>query len=105
MADMLRSLVAYYMRAQHEAGRAASTSASTAPDKPLSSAWQTALSATAMSANKKRPVRRGGKPPPDRPQRALFLLTLKNPIRKLCIDLVEWKYPFRPAAAAPRYEC
>ncbi|KAJ3640022.1 hypothetical protein Zmor_003343 [Zophobas morio] len=41
----------------------------------------------------KRPVRRGGKPPPDRPQRALFCLYLKNPIRKLCIDVVEWK-PF-----------
>ncbi|XP_073994416.1 ca[2+]-channel protein alpha[[1]] subunit D isoform X2 [Rhodnius prolixus] len=41
----------------------------------------------------KRPVRRGGKPPPDRPQRALFCLTLKNPLRKLCIDIVEWK-PF-----------
>ncbi|GLV39288.1 Ca[2+]-channel protein alpha[[1]] subunit D [Carabus blaptoides fortunei] len=41
----------------------------------------------------KRPVRRGGKPPPDRPQRALFCLPLKNPIRKLCIDIVEWK-PF-----------
>ncbi|XP_046683031.1 muscle calcium channel subunit alpha-1-like isoform X6 [Homalodisca vitripennis] len=77
--------------------------------KPLSSAWQTALSATAMSAtnnnnnnnnnnnaNKqtpKRPVRRGVKPPPERPQRALFFFTLKNPLRKLCIDVVEWK-PF-----------
>lgn len=42
----------------------------------------------------KRPVRRGGKAPPDRPQRALFCLNLKNPIRKICIDVVEWKYPF-----------
>ncbi|BES91322.1 Voltage gated calcium channel Hypothetical protein domain [Nesidiocoris tenuis] len=41
----------------------------------------------------KRQVRRGGKPPPDRPQRALFCLNLKNPIRKVCIDIVEWK-PF-----------
>ncbi|CAH1378096.1 unnamed protein product [Tenebrio molitor] len=41
----------------------------------------------------KRPMRRGGKPPPDRPQRALFCFYLKNPIRKLCIDVVEWK-PF-----------
>ncbi|CAG9828455.1 unnamed protein product, partial [Diabrotica balteata] len=41
----------------------------------------------------KRPVRRGGKAPPDRPQRALFCLNLKNPLRKLCIDVVEWK-PF-----------
>ncbi|XP_069693173.1 muscle calcium channel subunit alpha-1 isoform X6 [Periplaneta americana] len=78
---------------QHELGGATSTTGSTAPDKPLSTAWQAALGATAMSANKKRPVRRGGKPPPDRPQRALFCLPLKNPIRKLCIDVVEWK-PF-----------
>lgn len=41
----------------------------------------------------KRPVRRGGKPQPDRPARALFCLTLKNPLRKLCIAIVEWK-PF-----------
>ncbi|XP_026685320.1 muscle calcium channel subunit alpha-1-like [Diaphorina citri] len=41
----------------------------------------------------KRPIRRAGKPPPDRPQRALFCLTLKNPLRKMCIDVVEWKYP------------
>lgn len=42
----------------------------------------------------KRPARRGGKPPPDRPVRALFCLPLKNPVRKMCIDVVEWKYPF-----------
>ncbi|XP_074098138.1 ca[2+]-channel protein alpha[[1]] subunit D isoform X5 [Cotesia typhae] len=41
----------------------------------------------------KRPARRGGKPPPDRPVRALFCLTLRNPLRKLCIEVVEWK-PF-----------
>lgn len=45
----------------------------------------------AVPAAPKRPVRRGGKPQPDRPQRALFCLGLKNPIRKLCIDIVEWK--------------
>lgn len=49
--------------------------------------------APAAPAAPKRPVRRGGKPQPDRPQRALFCLTLKNPLRKLCIDIVEWK-PF-----------
>lgn len=42
----------------------------------------------------KRPVRRGGKAQPERPIRALFCLGLKNPIRKLCIEIVEWKYPF-----------
>ncbi|KAK9890112.1 hypothetical protein WA026_008922 [Henosepilachna vigintioctopunctata] len=41
----------------------------------------------------KRPMRRLGKPSPDKPQRALFCLHLKNPIRKVCIDVVEWK-PF-----------
>ncbi|XP_026668925.1 muscle calcium channel subunit alpha-1 isoform X5 [Ceratina calcarata] len=41
----------------------------------------------------KRPARRGGKAPPDRPVRALFCLPLKNPMRKMCIDVVEWK-PF-----------
>lgn len=29
-----------------------------------------------------------------RPPRALFCLSLKNPMRKLCINVVEWKYPF-----------
>lgn len=77
--------------------------------RPLSTAWQSALIGGSMSvANNnttaeqlgvikpqppKRPVRRGAKPPPDRPQRALFCLTLKNPLRKMCIDVVEWKYP------------
>ncbi|XP_008553533.1 muscle calcium channel subunit alpha-1 isoform X4 [Microplitis demolitor] len=41
----------------------------------------------------KRPARRGGKPPPDRPVRALLCLSLKNPVRKLCITIIEWK-PF-----------
>ncbi|KAK7582611.1 hypothetical protein V9T40_014056 [Parthenolecanium corni] len=41
----------------------------------------------------KRPIRRGIKQPPDRPPRALFLFTLKNPLRKICISVVEWK-PF-----------
>ncbi|XP_043070635.1 voltage-dependent calcium channel type D subunit alpha-1 isoform X2 [Drosophila grimshawi] len=44
------------------------------------------------AAGQKRPQRRG-KPQPDRPQRALFCLGLKNPIRALCIRIVEWK-PF-----------
>jgi len=42
----------------------------------------------------KRTARRGIKQPPDRAPRALFLFTLKNPIRKICISVVEWKYPF-----------
>ncbi|XP_047516358.1 muscle calcium channel subunit alpha-1 isoform X6 [Pieris napi] len=41
----------------------------------------------------RKPARRGLKVQPERPKRALFCLTLKNPLRKLCIDIVEWK-PF-----------
>lgn len=52
-----------------------------------------ANAAAGAPAPPKRPVRRGGKPMPDRPPRVLFCLNLKNPIRKLCIDIVEWK-PF-----------
>lgn len=38
------------------------------------------------------------KPVPEilpRPPRALFCLTLQNPLRKACISIVEWKYPFQ----------
>ncbi|CAG5023113.1 unnamed protein product [Parnassius apollo] len=42
----------------------------------------------------RKPPRRGPKVLQERPKRALFCLTLKNPLRKLCIDIVEWKYPF-----------
>lgn len=52
-----------------------------------------AAAAASKSAAQKRPVRRGGKPPPDRPVRALFCLALTNPLRKMCISVVEWKYP------------
>ncbi|XP_037711486.1 voltage-dependent calcium channel type D subunit alpha-1 isoform X4 [Drosophila subpulchrella] len=48
--------------------------------------------AAAAAAGQKRQQRRG-KPQPDRPQRALFCLSLKNPLRALCIRIVEWK-PF-----------
>lgn len=59
--------------------------------KPLSSAWETALSgATNINKQRKAPVRRG-KVAPDRPQRALFCLTLSNPLRKMCIGVVEWR--------------
>lgn len=39
------------------------------------------------------------KPVPEilpRPPRALFCLTLQNPLRKACINIVEWKYPLGP---------
>jgi hypothetical protein len=72
-----------------------------AQEKPLSSAWNTALAATgATMEGKRRPPAR--KPHNaniiPRPPRALFCLTLRNPIRKLCISIVEWKYPFASLA-------
>lgn len=66
-------------------------------EKPLSSAWQAALGATSAMDKEKQERKRVVRKPPkvvERPLRALFCLTLKNPIRKLCIDIVEWKYPF-----------
>ncbi|XP_054746130.1 voltage-dependent calcium channel type D subunit alpha-1-like [Anastrepha obliqua] len=45
------------------------------------------------ATTQKRQQRRGGKPQPDRPQRVLFCLSVKNPVRSLCISIVEWK-PF-----------
>ncbi|XP_071552407.1 muscle calcium channel subunit alpha-1-like isoform X39 [Panulirus ornatus] len=72
-------------------------SASGGGEKPLSSAWQAALSgATSMSQGQRKrppPRRPVGKPQENRPARALFCLGLKNPLRKVCIDVVEWK-PF-----------
>ncbi|KAK9884321.1 hypothetical protein WA026_005271 [Henosepilachna vigintioctopunctata] len=45
------------------------------------------------SAQPKKPARRGPKPIPEKPPRALFCLGLKNPIRKICISIIDWK-PF-----------
>lgn len=60
-------------------------------DKGLSTAWQDALAVAAM--NRKRLARKQVHPQ-NRPPRALLCLSLKNPIRRLCISIVEWKYPF-----------
>ena len=60
-------------------------------------ATMAALASTAALAQQqgdKKPARRvGAKPPPDRAQVSMGCLTLKNPLRKHCIALVEWK-PF-----------
>lgn len=73
---------------------AAGMSVAGAPASTTATAVAAAAAATAAGVPK-RPVRRGGKAQPDRPVRALFCLGLKNPLRKLCIDVVEWKYPFK----------
>ncbi|KAK3102267.1 hypothetical protein FSP39_010075 [Pinctada imbricata] len=64
--------------------------------KPLSSAWNAALGAATSAATmtRKRANARKLQNQNVRPQRALFCLTLQNPIRKLCIRVVEWRYPF-----------
>uniref|UniRef100_A0A182UKH3 Voltage-dependent L-type calcium channel subunit alpha n=1 Tax=Anopheles melas TaxID=34690 RepID=A0A182UKH3_9DIPT len=52
------------------------------------------IGGTTIPIAPKKPTRRAGvKPQPDRPMRALFCLTRTNPLRKLCIAIVEWK-PF-----------
>ncbi|GFS83443.1 voltage-dependent calcium channel type D subunit alpha-1 [Nephila pilipes] len=64
-------------------------------EKPLSSAWQAALGATsAMDKEKqerKRVVRKPLNKQVERPERVLFCLGVKNPIRSLCITIVEYK--------------
>ncbi len=68
------------------------------------SAVASAAAAAAAAAAKKKAASRRGKPPPERPQRALLCLSLQNPLRKLCINIVEWKYPFYAFVFAAMYE-
>ncbi|GFS86640.1 voltage-dependent calcium channel type D subunit alpha-1 [Nephila pilipes] len=85
---------------------------SSASSKPLSSAWKQALGAATtvvptaeagatmppavapvpVVKERKRTQRKGPKVL-ERPSKALFCLTLENPLRRLCISIVEWK-PF-----------
>ena len=75
--------------------------------RPLSSGWATALAAAtiagkaaAATAIKRRPnaAKPGGASLNIRASRSLFCLTTSNPIRKLSISVVEWKYPLRPSS-------
>jgi len=85
-----------------------STRPSVAPsERPaISDGWATALAAAgvtaggaggdaAAAARRRAAARKPTVTVNPRPPRALFCLTLKNPVRKLFIDIVEWKYPFR----------
>ncbi len=58
----------------------------------LSDAWTQALTA-ASTMNRKR-QKQHQQQQTLRPPRALFCLTLDNPVRRACISFVEWKYPF-----------
>ncbi|XP_046439979.1 muscle calcium channel subunit alpha-1-like [Daphnia pulex] len=73
------------------AAQATAPSATAGPAKTLAEAE--AAAAAAAAAAKRKAMSRRGKPPPERPQRALLCLSLTNPLRKLCISVVEWK-PF-----------
>lgn len=61
-----------------------------------------AAAASAAAVPRKRPPTRPNRAANvnPRPPRALYCLTLENPIRKLCINIVEWKYPFAAAHAS-----
>lgn len=64
--------------------------------KLMGSAGNATIS-TASSTQRKRQQygkpKKQGSTTATRPPRALLCLTLKNPIRRACISIVEWKYP------------
>lgn len=63
--------------------------------RALSTGWSTALAAAQGAATvRKRANMRKQQNQNVRPARALFCMTLKNPIRKFCIQVAEYKYPF-----------
>ncbi len=63
--------------------------AATQQGKPLN---LTNLALAAQTNARKRPATRA-QAAGARPQRALLCLSLRNPLRKMCIGIVEWKYP------------
>ncbi|KAJ8394796.1 hypothetical protein AAFF_G00041510 [Aldrovandia affinis] len=88
---------------------------SSVPPQPPAISWQTAINAakqaqaaSTMSASATAPVgslsqrkrqqyaksKKQSSTANSRPPRALFCLNLNNPVRRACISLVEWKYPF-----------
>jgi hypothetical protein len=95
---------AMYLQHLQQRGSLATLRRSTRPsispsglgDKPISAGWASALAAAGVAggdaaarrkANMRKPVLNAN----PRPPRALFCLTLTNPVRKLFIDIVEWK--------------
>lgn len=87
---------------------------SSAPSKQTVLSWQAAIDAARqakaaqnMNTTTAQPVgslsqrkrqqyaksKKQGNTSNSRPPRALFCLSLNNPIRRACISLVEWKYP------------
>ena len=72
-------------------------------EKPLSSGWAAALAAASAAGSVRAAAKRRTNvgrsnafvPPPTR---SLFCLSLTNPLRKLTISVVEWKYPFNQSS-------
>lgn len=67
----------------------------------MSTSASCAVPAASLSQKKRQQYAKSKKPSGgtnSRPQRALFCLSLNNPIRRACISLVEWKNPFLKAA-------
>lgn len=60
---------------------------STTPAQPVGSLSQRKRQQYAKS-------KKQGNTSNSRPARALFCLSLNNPLRRACISIVEWKYPF-----------
>lgn len=73
--------------------------------KLMGSAGNATIS-TASSTQRKRQQygkqKKQGTTTATRPPRALLCLTLKNPIRRACISIVEWKYPLARAGPSGR---
>lgn len=64
--------------------------------KLMGSAGNATISTVSSTQRKRQPYGKPKKPggaTATRPPRALLCLTLKNPIRRACISIVEWKYP------------
>eukprot|EP00057_Strongylocentrotus_purpuratus_P015657 XP_011670131.1 PREDICTED: voltage dependent calcium channel L-type isoform X4 [Strongylocentrotus purpuratus] len=61
--------------------------------QPLSNAWVQALAAANTANSMKYGKKKQHIGAPTRPPRSLFCLTLDNPMRRMCISIVEWK-PF-----------
>ncbi|XP_030853945.1 voltage-dependent L-type calcium channel subunit alpha-1D-like [Strongylocentrotus purpuratus] len=69
--------------------------------QPLSNAWVQALAAANTANSMKYGKKKQHIGAPTRPPRSLFCLTLDNPMRRMCISIVEWKYPFQKRKKMP----
>ncbi|XP_055883558.1 serine, glycine and glutamine-rich protein-like [Biomphalaria glabrata] len=70
--------------------------------RALSTGWSTALAAAQGAATVRKRANMRKQPNQNvRPARALFCMTLKNPVRKFCIQVAEYKYPLTNSLGWP----